>query len=208
MRKSVLMLCCLAFAGAASALTVEWSWTPNGSDWDVENSSYYMVYSQNGNLTAEQLVAAAADKSGTPYKGIGANWGTTLDTTGKSKPEDAVVSEVGVGSAFAGDSTVYATFTDEDFPGTTGTANGYLYLVVFEKVPEEAAQQFAVATAGETGRVKIDNDGMTVDGATPGAAGYAPPVFFAGTSKAAPEPTAVALLALGIAGVALRRRVR
>ena len=207
MRKSVLMLCCLAFAGAASALTVDWNWTPNGSDWNVEESSYYMVYSGE-KLSAEQVVAAAANANKTTYNGIGTTWGSNLNTSEMAAPEGAVVSGAAADAFFGDGSTVWASFGDDDFPVASGETSGYLYLVVFEDGDISSANQFAVATAGQTGYVQIDNDGMTVDGATPDAGAFVLPVFFGGTSKAAPEPTALALLALGIAGVALRRRVR
>lgn len=209
MRKSVLMLCCLAFAGAASALTLSWTWTSNGADWDASQSSFYMVYSQNQELTADQVVVAAAKANEATYNGIGTNWGTKLNTSGMETLEGVLVS--GTGSAKKAGTTVVVGWNDPTFPNVADDSKGYLYLVVFENGSIDTATQFAVATAGQSGYVQIDNDGVIVDPVdNPNlvAAAQVPPVFFGGTSKAAPEPTALALLALGIAGVALRRRVR
>ena len=211
MRKSVLMLCCLAFAGAASALTLSWTWTSNGADWDASQSSFYMVYSQNQELTADQVVAAAAKANETTYKGIGTNWGTTLNTSGMETPKGVLVSGTGWANKAEAGTTVMVGWNDHTFPNVKDGSRGYLYLVVFENGSIDTATQFTVATAGQSGYVQIDNDGVIVDPVTNpdlAAAAQVPPVFFGGTSKAAPEPTALALLALGIAGVALRRRVR
>ena len=211
MRKSVLMLCCLAFTGAASALTLSWTWTSNGADWNAQTSSFYMVYSQKQELTAEQVVAAAAQANDTTYNGIGTNWGTKLDTSRMKTLEGVLVSGTDTEWANKDGTAVMVGWSDTSFPDVEEGSQGYLYLVVFENGSIATATQFAVATAGQTGYVEIRNKGVVVDPVSNPdlvAAAQVPPVFFGGTSKAAPEPTALALLALGIAGVALRRRVR
>ena len=184
MRKSVLMLCCLAFTGAASALTLSWTWTSNGADWNAQTSSFYMVYSQRQELTAEQVVAAAAKANETTYNGIGTNWGTTLNTSGVETPEGVLVSDTG--RANKKGTAVMVGWNDPTFPNVVDGSRGYLYLVVFENGSIATATQFAVATAGQTGYVEIRNKGVVVDPKTNpnlAAADYAPPVFFSSGRK-------------------------
>lgn len=212
MKKVFLALIGLAFGGVASAITIGWQWSALDSSL-VNDSSYYMVYSTNGNLTAEEAVAAAANGSDATYNGIGSTWGATLNTSGMSVDGTTVIpgpQDKDTSVVVGNDSNVRLTFdNDEGFglPPTSAGESGYLYLVIFNKKNIADASQFAVAKA--PGTVQVDNKGQIVEGGqTPIPLDFMAPVWMAGTHQAAPEPTALALLALGIAGVALRRRVR
>ena len=216
MKKACIALLGLCFAGMASALTMGWRWTPIDKNL-VGESSFYMVYSQKQAESVEQVVAAASNKQyGASKTAIGSGWGSTLNTT------DVKTSSLGsfdvapkegatVGAPVTGrPQEVSVTFESGNkpmFDTDVTSGNGYLYFVIFNAVDVSNATQFAVGCIKDP--VKITEEGQVVDPSDkPLPVEFLTPVWLGGTHRAAPEPTALALLALGIAGVALRRRVR
>lgn len=212
MKKFCLALIGLAFGGVASAITIGWQWSALDSSL-VQGSSYYMVYSTNGNLTAEEAVAAAANGHNTAYNGTGSGWGSTLNTSGMTVSDTTVIpgpkDDISVVVDPNGNDVMLSFDTDNNplVPNVDAGETGYLYLVIFNDANITDASHFAVAKAPTT--VTVNDEGQVVQGGQfPDSLEFQAPVWLGGTHRAAPEPTALALLALGIAGVALRRRVR
>ena len=215
-KKACIALLGLCFAGMASALTMGWSWTPIDKHL-VEGSSFYMVYAENQNATVEQIVAAASDHQyGASITATGSGWGSTLNTANVGlsgfgnydvAPNDEGAS---VGDPNTGRPQVSVTFNSGDnpmFDANVAGTEGYLYFVIFNNVDVTQATQFAVGRVEQS--IAITEKGQIVGpGGDPIPVDFLAPVWLGGTHRAAPEPTALALLALGIAGVALRRRVR
>ena len=207
MKQFVLACLFTASAGMLSAVSVGWTWTSNGADWQ-ENASVYMVYTASSNVsgtpTGADVVSSVA----------GGNYGSAANAQG-----DAPGSSWSAGAAL----TESATSSPALFkPPSSGNNNrvafdlGNLadgsynfYLVVFNNQDPSKATSYAVAQAGETGVWEVKDNQIVLPDQDPVDLPYLDPVWIAGTySKAAPEPTALALLALGLAGAALRRRVR
>ena len=214
MRKSLLALVCMALSSAAFAVSITWEWDDSMATGWGATSSYYMVYSQ-ADLTTEQVVVAANKNYGTSATGTvyGSGWGAwnpeagTIDTNVKYSTVSGgwgYVEEVG-GQNLA------TVNVNGSFSGTYNPDNsqsGFLYLVVFNDTDATKATQFAVAQAG-TSAVVVKDTGVVVNpGVDPNPVEFIDPTWKGGTYKAAPEPTALALLALGVAGAALRRRIR
>jgi hypothetical protein len=97
--------------------------------------------------------------------------------------------------------------------GTGFDPGGYFYLVVFTEPNASGETTYIVSQAVQyTGTEETDDDkgiyGTTVDGGDPNFGAYVDVSWMGSwTGVAAPEPTALAILALGVAGLALRRKI-
>ncbi len=213
MRKVLFALLGVAISGMVSAITCEWSWSSNGSAWQ-SNSAIYMVYSQV-QLDADQVVSAANVSYGSSVTGeknsTGGAWTSPTmpgsNTIVVSSPATKSNTEAGSIQGNAGFSEGNFVWNDSMF----GEGGGYFYLVIFNSTSADTATEFAVAQAGESGHLVKNGNGVAIPrpGEDPLPINYIDPVWIGGTFRdAAPEPTALALLALGVAGAALRRRVR
>ena len=202
MFRHLLTLGLFAVAASLSALTVQWQ-VPNSGYTEgtgesayrwINDASVYFVYSEakiTGDFSQASTVSALYDAANkTAPSGA-----TTAEAT---MTEITVAGQKGISAVFNG-------LTKSE------TAEGYYYLVVFNSNSSSSEYgQYAIAGGVQP---KDANSGIyeTAYG------GNGPEVgdyiyigdFLGGTwSKAinAPEPTAIALLALGVAALALRRK--
>lgn len=178
MRKSLLALVCMALSSAAFAVTVNWQWKDSQITGWAGSSSAYMVYSQD-QMTWQEVLSAA-----------------------KSQPSAGTNVVKGNIGLFGHTATV-------SFDVGDATGSYYLYFALFDNKDAASATQYAVAQAGN-GQYNLADFATSIPGpgAPPTPAEFLDPTWMAGNYKAAPEPTALALLALGVAGAALRRRIR
>ena len=213
MRRFLLALLMTLVVASLKAITINWQIYASEFTWDqnlTTADSVYFVYSQSGDLSADDVyggnytgykVSADANANGT---GTVTAVGSAASVTGLAP----TLSVFGTG-ADAG-SKSYASMSLNG----TGFGSGYFYLVVFNtnagdsEYGDYAVSKAVQYTAGQSNKENGIYD-TTVDGGAPEIGDFVEVSWVGGTWQSAlvPEPTALALLALGIAGVALRRKI-